>query len=145
MSGLSLTIDASKLQAFANRMGTNLPQLKNKLLQKAAAIVADNFRNNIPVRTGKMLSTATTSISGDSAIVSEHSGYGLFVDRGAGPHIIRGLPLLAFEKEGKTIFAHFVRHPGYSGAHFVSKTLAQSESEIDSMIKDELNSLLAAE
>lgn len=139
-----LAIDTSNFDSLAEKLGANLPQLKDRILWKGALIVEDNFRAIMPKRTGHMESTVTAEVSGDSAKIGEHSGYGIFVNEGTRPHIIKGNPLLAFERGGRTIIVRSVRHPGTRGQHFAEKTVSKSQPEIEAMISSELDALLEA-
>lgn len=56
------------------------------------------------------------------AYLSEHAS---FTDEGTGPHRIEGNPLLAFHIDGELVIVHFVDHPGTTGTHWWSDTMAE--------------------
>jgi hypothetical protein len=68
--------------------------------------------------------TASIAISNEKVVRSkEGREWALLrlLTTGTAPHPIVGAPLLAFEKDGRTIFAHRVRHPGTEPNEFVSE------------------------
>lgn len=86
-------------------------------------------RQNVPVRTGALqrsLREEPITFSGPLRVstgVSATAPYALFVHEGTRPHIIRPrrASVLAFPRNGRTVFARYVRHPGTRANPFLRR------------------------
>lgn len=97
--------------------------------------IANDLRNElvtkVPVDTGRLKNSIKTKFEGDDIIV-EMNDYALYVEYGTAPHIIRpkDKKSLRFKKDGKTIFAKEVNHPGTRPQPFIRPVFKQKFIQI---------------
>lgn len=103
------------------RMLARLPARLGEVVEALANLVWRRARAYAPVRTGYLRSSLR--VSGIS-VVSEapYSGY---LEFGTRPHMIfpRRAKALRFEVGGRTVFARYVRHPGFRGRLYMRRAL----------------------
>lgn len=86
-----------------------------------------------PVGRGKLKeSIRQRRIEELKVIVEVGVPYGIYVERGTRPHIIRPVraKALRFEIGGQVVFAKFVRHPGTKPQFFVRRAQEETSREI---------------
>ncbi len=133
----SVTIDTSDYDTKIGRLQSGLRQMPRLMLEQGSAVIENDLKRNVPVRTGRLRDSITREVFENHAIVRTNSGYGRYVNDGTQPHIIypKHGRFLRFEIEGKTIYAKRVRHPGFTGRHFVESTISESLPKIIELIK----------
>lgn len=97
--------------------------------------IANDLRNalldSVPVDTGRLKGSIKVQIK-DDEIVIEMNDYGLYVEYGTPPHIIRpkNKNSLKWKSGDKTYFAKVVQHPGTRPNPFIRTTFKQDLVEI---------------
>lgn len=96
--------------------------------QSFLASVANSLRNElvraVPVDTGALKNSITTTVSGDSIIVNMED-YGFYVEFGTAPHIIKpkSAKSLHWKKGSNNVFTKIVHHPGTQPQPFIRSTM----------------------
>lgn len=73
-----------------------------------------------PVETGRLKESLRKDMDGKSAVISANTPYAVYVEEGAGPHVIEGHPWLSIDG-GHPV--HVVHHPGNEATHFLKNAL----------------------
>ena len=141
---LYLSLDRSQADNLLDKLLTKMPSLSEKILGRATAVVEQELRNAAPERTGALKSSIMSHVGSNYAEVTVGVPYAVFVDQGSAPHIIQGEPLLVFEKDGRSVFARKVNHPGNAGAHFSEKAILAAGPLISALVNAEVTALLEA-
>jgi len=132
---IRIDIDTSDWDAKSIRLRSGLDNLGSRIIEEGSALVEDELRNTVPVRTGKLRASVTRfSVTDTRAQIGTSSGYGRYVNDGVGPRIIRGSPILRFVIDGVTFFRRQVFNPGFAGRHFKEKTIASAGIKIRDVI-----------
>lgn len=107
------------------------------ILEQASAVIENDLKRNVPVRTGRLRDSIIREVFDDHAVIRTSSGYGRYVNDGTQPHMIfpKNGRYLRFEIQGRVIYAKRVRHPGFTGRRFVETTLSESIPKIIELIK----------
>lgn len=130
----SIEIDSSNAEAKLTRLTRALQNLPLALVKDAAEIIEDQMRQEIPISSGKLQSSVSTTITGTTAEVGTHTGYGAAVDKGRRGFHIEGRPFLRFFINGKIVFARSA-NPGPAKANnFRNRTILNSGSRILAML-----------
>jgi len=81
---------------------------------------------------------------GNGFKVMVNSSYGVFVDQGTRPHVIvpRRKKMLAFQKDGRWIFAKRVNHPGTKAQPFFTNAVEGSESYANTQLKKAMDNII---
>ena len=98
------------LRAFLAR----LVRFPSSLLARAADEVRRELLARLPRRTGRLAESLRVEERGDAVIVGLTASYARFLELGTRPHEIeaRRARALAFERQGRLVFARRVLHPG---------------------------------
>ena len=140
---IEITIDTSDWDKKSQALLRNLPALPARILDEGSAIVEEEMRGAVPVRTGRLRDSIRRQIGETSASVETSSGYGRIVDLGSASHVIKARDggYLRFEIDGTVIFRKQVNHPGFTGRFFTRTTVQNSTGRLSAMIKNVLNDL----
>ena len=132
---LSITLEnADKLLAtFAKAPAIAMEEYGKSLLAIALKVVSE-AQHNSPV--GKYMGGGNLRQSikyrpyGTGYVVWVNAQYGVFVDQGTKPHVIlpRIKKVLAFQKDGRWIFAKRVNHPGTKATYFFTKAVEAGQT-----------------
>jgi HK97 gp10 family phage protein len=133
---LKLTLNnAAKLIDTFNRA----PEIARKeyliSLERVAAKVVSEAKRNSPVGKGYSgggnlrQSINYVQNGGSGFVVWVNAEYGVYVDQGTRPHLIlpRTKKMLAFQINGKWVFAKRVNHPGTKAQPFFTNAVAEGE------------------
>lgn len=132
-----IIIDTSDWDYKSEYFRTGLDKVGPRTIEEGSAVLEEQLRIDVPVRTGNLRAGVTRlSISNTSAIVGTTSGYGNFVNRGVGPRVIRGKPILRFEINGVVFFRRKVNFPGFPGRRFKEKAVANAVPKIRDVISN---------
>lgn len=131
----------SRLPEF-QRLLMSLPEV---FLKYATEIVEDEMRQSVPVSSGRLQSSISSSVEGLEGTVQTNTGYGAAVDKGR-----RGLDIyprngkfLRFFYNGKIVYAKHA-HPGPSKPNnFIKRTILQSGDRISPMLDDKIREVLS--
>jgi len=109
-------------------------------LDRLAGRLAEEMRERAPVRTGRLRDSIRVVRVGQVRLVGPTVPYALFVEFGTHPHIIRPhrARALRFEVEGRTVFAMYVRHPGFRGRFFIRRSVEAVMREIPDLFAREV-------
>lgn len=107
---------------ISNTMDYGLNEATN-IARREAPVKTSNLRRSI---TSRKPSNFVGEIHSNAR--SNGKPYWPMVQYGTGPHIItpKNGKFLVFEKDGETVFAHKVHHPGTPANPFVTRTLNRS-------------------
>ena len=102
------------------------------LLDHIAHRLAEETRTRAPVRTGRLRDSIRVVRVGQARFVGPTVPYAPYVEFGVRLHMIRPCRArtLRFEVGGRTVFATYVRHPGFSGRFFVRRSVEAVVREI---------------
>jgi len=132
---IRLDIDTSDWDSKSIHLRSGLDKLGLRIIEEGSALVEEELRNTVPVRTGKLRASVTRfSLTDTSANIGTSSGYGRYVNDGVGPRIIRGNPILRFVIEGTVFFRRQVFNPGFAGRRFREKTISSVGIKIRDVI-----------
>jgi len=100
------------------------PEALEHFLTDAEDLVWRELSIRVPVKTGTLLASMYTTRTPSGFTVTFSAPYAPFVEAGTQPHFIypRSAKALKFEVAGKTVFAAYVFHPGFSGRWFIRET-----------------------
>lgn len=139
MSGVGVKIiwDTQKLDGLTEKL-KKFPLIFTDFLEDTGKITADNMRQNMPVKTGRMFSSIVIDVGPKSVRVYPTVPYAPFVEYGTGPHIIRPITAQAlhFFIGGEEVFAKEVHHPGFTGRFFIRKTRDELKSKIVDLARE---------
>jgi len=109
-------------------------------LDRVADRLAEEMRERAPVRTGRLRDSIKVVRIGQVRFVGPTVPYAPYVEFGTRPHIIRPrrARALRFEMEGRTVFAMYVRHPGFRGRFFVRRSIKAVMREIPDLFAREV-------
>ncbi len=81
------------------------------------------------------------------AVAGTNVEYAGDIEFGTGPHLIRpkNAKALKFEKDGKTIFAKWVKHPGFKGDSYMGYAAEKQRPKFPQRMETELNKLIRSE
>ncbi|GAA2945984.1 MULTISPECIES: hypothetical protein [Streptomyces] len=120
-----VTIDARKIERLLRRPGG----IGERILRRRAEPVAARARQLAP---GTMGAGITLRVEGagrsmQAVITSTHPA-SAYVLGGTRPHLIRPrrTKALRFQKNGRTVFAAVVRHPGTQANNFLAQALREA-------------------
>ena len=109
-------------------------------LDRLAGRLAEEMRERAPVRTGRLRDSIRVARIGRFRLVGPTVPYAPYVEFGTRPHVIRPrrARALRFEVEGRTVFAMYVRHPGFRGRFFVRRSVEAVMREIPDLFAREV-------
>jgi hypothetical protein len=139
MPAITIRVDTREALSLLNRLRTRIPQVKRRYLTEAGRLTVREMKARAPVRTGRLRRSIRAIIRRQTIEVSPHVPYWIYVEKGVKPHIIlpkRAGGVLAFEtEEGETVFARYVRHPGFPGRFFVRATRRAVRPRLRSLLR----------
>lgn len=126
--------NADRLLAAFKRAPQEGRQLFSEALERTAAFVVSSAAKAAPVGNykggGNLRQSIRYAQAGQASFrVIVNAEYGVYVDQGTRPHIIlpRRKKMLAFQKDGRWIFAKQVNHPGTKANPFFSNAVRDAE------------------
>lgn len=123
----------------------NLPMVPGRIIEDGSAIIEEELRGSVPVRTGTLRGSVRREVVGDlEAVISTNSGYGRYVNEGTRPHVIRakGDGMLRFEVGGIVMYRKEVQHPGFAGRWFTRTTVQRSMPRIMALVREALGNIM---
>jgi len=118
-----IVVDSRRADALMEHL-RDIPEAYERFLADAEDLVWRELSSRVPVKTGTLLTSMRTTRTPSGFNVTFDAPYAPFVEAGTQPHFIypRSARALKFEVAGKTVFAAYVFHPGFSGRWFVRDT-----------------------
>jgi hypothetical protein len=102
-----------------------------KFMSKLARDVLMDMHEHCPVHTGYLQSDLAAEVSGYSARIGARSAeYAIYVEEGAGPHMIYPNSKGALWWEGLAHPVNMVNHPGSPATHFMRNALYKQRGDI---------------
>ena len=131
-----ITIEKTDLRIVANR----LEEAIKKLIERLADYAEEEMKRRAPVKTGRLKHSIRKRVDliNLEAEVGPEVSYGVYVEFGIRPHIIRPVRAraLRFEATGEIVFARLVRHPGTKPKPFIHETAEAVEREVERIWKE---------
>jgi len=109
-----------------------------KALEELMYIMEGEAVRNCPVLTGRLkASIHLDKINDFKWILADGVDYGIYVEYGTSPHLIRPREkkALKFKKDNKTIFAKEVHHPGTNAQPFFRPALDYTKKKVPFILK----------
>lgn len=133
MTMVVLELDTEKATQALETMVDNMEQIGNRILVETMSYLEEQAVRFCPVDTGTLRSRIHTVYEGPlKARLEDGANYGVFVEFGTAPHEI--LPFakkaLHWKKDGKSIFARRVFHPGTAPQPFFRPAKEMTLNEI---------------
>lgn len=123
----------------------------NKSLERIAVKVVSEAQKRAPVgksysHGGNLRQSIRYTKYGTSGfVVWVNATYGVYVDQGTKPHVIlpRRKKMLAFQKDGRWVFAKRVNHPGTRAQPFFTDAVAEAQTFADSELSAGLDRIIS--
>jgi len=135
----SIEIDTSELVAMAQEADRLLRRETGRAVARACDAGADEAKRShkFQNRTGELEGSMRGRLTGDlSGLIEATASHASFVEDGTPPHVIEGNPLLAFPgRDGRTVFARKVNHPGTRADHFMQRAEARAEGVLQAGVE----------
>ena len=139
MSAITIRVDTGEARRLLERVRGRIPQARRRYLQEAGRLTVREMRARAPVRTGRLRRSIRAIIRRQGVEVSPHVPYWVYVEKGVKPHMIYpkqpGGVLVWETGEGETVFARYVRHPGFLGRFFVRATRLAVRPRLQSLLR----------
>lgn len=116
-------------------------RIKSELMGLLGKTCVEFLKANTPKRSGELADGWYIISQTDTMVEIGNKNDGLvdIVDKGTSGHLIKGRPVLKFEKDGEFIYASQVWHPGTTPQPFIQQVLTM----MDQLILDFVESILA--
>jgi len=118
-------VDDTKLQSWLRQEPEREAESLRLFQEEGSLFVMAEMRQQVPIRTGFLRESITTTITPYGFTVYPSASYAAAVEKGVGPRTIFPVTakVLRFETEaGAVIFTKYVKHPGFLGRFFVKRT-----------------------
>lgn len=123
-------------QNMAKAGGTDFEGAASDLVRQAGQMMLANAQRTVPRKTGALAGSLQLILMGPmTAVIGPTLPYGVFVQYGTRPHVIRAVRAthLAFMgRNGKMVYAKEVHHPGTRPNPFMTNALADTLDELTS-------------
>lgn len=134
----TVRVDDSRLQTFVKEEPAKEEEVLRLFQELGSQLVMQTMRLFVPIRSGFLRESITTSMTPQGFTVYPSAKYAKFVDQGTGPHMIfpRQAKVLRFETPGGgVVFAKHVFHPGFPGRFFVQRTAEVVREELRDLLE----------
>lgn len=93
-------------------------------LERVAVAIETDAKTICPLKTGELKNSIDHEVRGLTARIGTNSGYGLYVELGTNPHVIRATNATVLaNKETGQVFGPVVHHPGTKAQPFLRPAL----------------------
>jgi len=125
------------LKEFVNYL-RELPRRLRRLIPELTRELFDIIYSAAPERTGFLRRSMSYSVTDRGAEISAEAPYAGFVEFGTRPHMIfpRRATALRFEKDGRVIFAKYVRHPGTKPHPYFRKGIEKFDELLQTAVEE---------
>ena len=109
----------------------------NASLERTAATVVNYAQHNAPSKNGDLRRSISYRRTATGFLVGVGAKYGIYVDQGTKAHTIypRKAKVLAFQKDGKWVFAKKINHPGTKATHFFTDAVEDGQTYANAEMK----------
>jgi hypothetical protein len=126
---IGIKVNVKGLERLADRLGKErLARLIDNFFAMSAEELQRQVMANAPMRTGELIKSIGIVRLGEAHYaVGSPLEYALYQEVGTRPHMIypRVAEVLAFEVGGQTVFARYVRHPGFPGRRYFARAVGE--------------------